>query len=95
MNEITERPRVLTVRSARTDSDGVAIEVKDSGKGIDPMQRDRIFDPFYSTKSDGLGMGLAISRSIVEQHGGKIQVVPGDGAGVTMRFTLPTTSGGT
>jgi PAS domain S-box-containing protein len=94
MNEVTERSRVLTIRTARADSDGVAIEVRDSGKGIDPVVRDRIFEPFYSTKSDGLGMGLAISRSIVEQHGGTIQAMPGDGAGVTMRFTLPTMSGG-
>jgi two-component system sensor kinase FixL len=94
MEGVTARPRVLTIRSERSDSGHVAVEVKDSGKGIDPSQRDRIFDPFYSTKTDGLGMGLAISRSIVEQHGGTIRATANDAAGVTMRLTLPAVSGG-
>jgi len=92
MDGVTGRPRVLTIRSERADSGDVAIAVKDSGKGIDPSHLARIFEPFYSTKASGLGMGLAISRSIVEQHGGKIRAASNDGAGVTMRLTLPAAS---
>jgi PAS domain S-box-containing protein len=94
MEGVTERPRVLTIRSGRADPSSVAVEVTDSGKGIDPSQSDRIFEPFYSTKADGLGMGLAITRSIVEQHGGRIRATPSGAAGVTMRLTLPPASGG-
>jgi signal transduction histidine kinase len=56
--------------------------------GLDPKNMERIFDAFYSTKSQGLGMGLAISRSIVENHGGKLWAVPNDGPGATFQFTL-------
>jgi two-component system sensor kinase FixL len=94
MDGVAGRPRVLTVRSERAGSGDVTIDVKDSGKGIEPSQLDRIFEPFYSTKAAGLGMGLAISRSIVEQHGGRIRAASNDGAGVTMRLTLPAASGG-
>ena len=94
MDGVAAGPHVLTIRSERADSGDVAIEAKDSGKGIDPSQLDHIFDPFYSTKAKGLGMGLAITRSIVEQHGGRIRATRNDGAGVTMRLTLPAAPGG-
>jgi PAS domain S-box-containing protein len=94
MADVADVSRELTVASRRvedaSDSDGVLVEVKDRGRGLDGGQAERIFDPFYSTKPGGLGMGLAISRSIVEKHGGRIWAVANDdGPGATMRFALP------
>jgi signal transduction histidine kinase len=79
----------LIVGSRREASGGVLVEVKDRGRGMDPAQANRIFEAFFSTKPAGLGMGLSVSRSIVEMHGGKLWATPNDGPGVTMRFTLP------
>jgi len=64
------------------------VAVQDSGSGIDPQLAPRIFEAFYSTKRGGMGMGLSISRSIIEQHGGKLWVVPHDGPGTTFHFTV-------
>jgi signal transduction histidine kinase len=63
--------------------------VRDSGPGLDSRHRDRVFEPFYTTKADGMGMGLAISRSIIEAHGGRLWAVQNDGPGETFQFTLP------
>ncbi|HYS09816.1 MAG TPA: PAS domain S-box protein, partial [Myxococcales bacterium] len=79
----------LTVASRRESSGEVLVEVRDRGRGIDRAQADRIFEAFFSTKPTGLGMGLSVSRSIVELHGGRIWATPNDGPGATMRFTLP------
>ena len=81
--------RALTIQSRRDDSGGIVVEVADRGKGLEPGQHERIFNPFYSTKPGGLGMGLAISRSIIETHGGRIWATPNDGPGVSMQFSLP------
>ncbi len=81
-------PRELVIRTQREASDGVRVAVQDSGSGIDPELADRIFDAFYTTKSSGMGMGLSISRSIVEQHGGRLWAEPNDGPGTTFHFTL-------
>jgi PAS domain S-box-containing protein len=94
MTGIDETSRVLTIRSRRGDADGVAVEVTDCGTGIKLEQREKIFEAFFSTKPGGLGMGLSISRSIVEAHGGRISASANGGAGVTMRFTLPAYPGG-
>jgi len=67
----------------------VEISFEDNGPGFAPDQRERIFEPFYTTKRDGLGMGLAISRSIVEAHGGRLDVSPNSQRGATARFVLP------
>ena len=75
--------------SARAESDMVQVSVRDTGPGIGDAVMQRIFEPFYTTKSEGLGMGLSISRSIVEAHGGKLWVETADGAGTTFHFTLP------
>jgi PAS domain S-box-containing protein len=86
--------RLLTISSRREDVGGVVVEVADCGRGLGPGQQERIFDAFFSTKPRGLGMGLSISRSIVETHGGKIWATPNDGPGATMHFTLPAMAGG-
>jgi PAS domain S-box-containing protein len=72
MSEIGERRRELTIVSATDGPDGVRIEVRDSGTGLDPEHATHLFEPFYTTKSEGLGIGLSISRSIVEAHGGRL-----------------------
>jgi signal transduction histidine kinase len=84
----------LTVGSSREASGAVLVEVKDCGRGIDQAQADRIFEAFFSTKPAGLGMGLSVSRSIVEMHGGKLWAAANDGPGATMRFTLPAAPAG-
>jgi len=70
----------------------VLVAVQDSGIGIDGQNLEKIFNAFYTTKSLGMGMGLAISRSIVENHGGRLWAVPNDGPGVTFEFALPVES---
>jgi C4-dicarboxylate-specific signal transduction histidine kinase len=87
MSMIAGRPRELLIKSAK-HSDGVLIQVQDSGPGIDPGQAERIFEPFFTEKPEGIGMGLSISRSIVESHGGRLSVVPGTN-GALFEFTLP------
>jgi two-component system sensor kinase FixL len=89
MGGTTSGSRALTIRSHGDDAGGVVVEVADRGKGLEPGQHERIFDPFYSTKPGGLGMGLAISRSILETHGGRIWATPNDGPGLSIQFSLP------
>jgi PAS domain S-box-containing protein len=88
MNTITDRHREMTIRSSQWESDKVIVAVQDSGVGINQQNLAKIFDAFYTTKSQGMGMGLAISRSIVENHGGRLWAVPNDGPGTTFQFTL-------
>ena len=89
MNTVTDRPREMLIRSCQQESDQVLVAVQDSGVGIDSQSLEKIFDTFYTTKSQGMGMGLAISRSIVENHGGWLWATPNDGPGVTFAFALP------
>jgi signal transduction histidine kinase len=83
-----EGSRDLLIRSRMQDS-SVVVAVQDSGPGLSPEVVDRLFDPFYTTKSAGLGMGLSICRSIVEAHGGKVWASRPAGQGATVQFTLP------
>src|SRR6202790_2213991 len=88
MRTIADRPRELLIRSGK-NPDGVLIQVRDSGRGLDPELADRIFAPFFTTKTQGIGMGLSISRSIIESHGGRVWAEPGPN-GALVQFTLPT-----
>jgi signal transduction histidine kinase len=88
MASVNDRPRELVICS-RTDKSGqVIVAVQDSGDGIDAENLEKIFDAFYTTKSQGMGMGLAISRSIVENHGGRLWAVRNEGPGATFQFAL-------
>jgi C4-dicarboxylate-specific signal transduction histidine kinase len=88
MHTIVDRPRELAIRTQREPADRVRVAVQDSGAGIDPELENRIFDAFCTTKRGGMGMGLSISRSIVDQHGGRLWAVPNDGPGTTFHFTV-------
>jgi C4-dicarboxylate-specific signal transduction histidine kinase len=90
MSSTIERPRVLRVRSKTDELDGVVITVEDSGVGIDPKSADRIFDTFYTTKPQGMGIGLAICQSIIEAHGGRISASSGNPHGSIFQVVLPT-----
>lgn len=89
MDAVEEWVRELLIRAQRNDSGGAQIEVHDRGVGIDPKDAERIFDVFYTTKPDGMGMGLRISRSIVEAHGGRIWATANNGRGARVQFLLP------
>jgi PAS domain S-box-containing protein len=89
MEPVTAQPRFLNIRTARGNARTVIISVCDSGVGLDPEQRDRIFDAFHTTKPLGMGMGLAISRSIVEAHGGRLWASANPDCGETFYFTVP------
>jgi len=90
---IIDRPRILRASSERDDPAGVIITLEDSGTGIDPKNIDRIFQPFFTTKSRGMGMGLSICRSIIEAHGGRLSASPALPYGTAFRVILPTDGG--
>jgi len=89
MHRTSAGPRELIISSAKNDAKGVRIAVQDSGIGLAPDNLDRLFSAFYTTKPDGMGMGLAISRSIVEAHGGRIWATPNAPRGAVFQFILP------
>jgi signal transduction histidine kinase len=79
----------LTIKSLMAEGGQLLISVSDTGVGLPPEQADQIFNAFFSTKAQGTGMGLSISRSIVESHGGRMWATPNSGRGATLNFTLP------
>jgi len=89
METVDDRPRELVIRSRPHDDDHVLVAVQDAGVGIDPSARDQLFDAFFTTKPGGMGMGLSISRSIIEAHGGRLWATPNPGHGATFHFALP------
>jgi signal transduction histidine kinase len=91
---ISGRKREVVIRSGATDARTVFIAVEDTGIGFDPATSDRLFDLFYTTKPNGMGMGLPISRFIAESHGGSLTALPKSPHGTVFRFTLPSRPGG-
>ena len=89
MSGVSEGSRDLLISSEKDAAGEVLVSVQDSGPGLPPDGFDRLFDAFYTTKTGGMGMGLSISRSIIEQHGGRIWASSGAHHGATIRFTLP------
>jgi signal transduction histidine kinase len=85
--------RELRIGTAAEATTGVTVEVGDSGPGLKPDEIERLFDAFYTTKSGGMGMGLAICRSIIEAHGGRLWAAPNVPMGAVLAFTLPIEGG--
>jgi PAS domain S-box-containing protein len=94
MSAVAGRPRELLVSSRRDESGGVIVSVRDSGLGLDPESAERLFDAFYTTKPEGMGMGLSVSRSIIEAHGGRLWAASDGRPGATFQFSLPAGGGG-
>jgi PAS domain S-box-containing protein len=89
MSTIDDRPRELLVRTEREEGNQVRLSVKDSGVGLTPQAADKIFQAFYTTKADGMGIGLSVSRSIIEAHQGRLWATRNDGPGSTFSFAIP------
>ena len=88
LSGVDGRPRQVVVRTI-AEGDSVCLSVQDNGAGFDPQTAENLFEPFYATKDDGMGMGLSRSRSIVERHQGRIWAVRNDGQGATFTFSVP------
>jgi PAS domain S-box-containing protein len=89
MSSVKEGPRELLISSGKTDSDGVLVAVRDSGPALTPATLKHVFDAFYTTKPGGMGIGLAICRSIIEAHGGRLWATPNATRGAVFQFNLP------
>jgi PAS domain S-box-containing protein len=89
MTSINDRPRELLIKTQRDGEDRVRLSVVDAGVGFSPEAGDQLFQPFYSTKNDGMGIGLAVSRSIIERHHGRLWAEPNAGPGATFSFSIP------
>ncbi len=89
MSTIHDRPRDLLIRTEPDDNDRVRLSVSDVGIGFEPQAADRLFEAFYTTKNEGMGIGLSVSRSIIERHHGRLWATPNNGPGVTFSFSIP------
>jgi PAS domain S-box-containing protein len=89
MVDVHDRPRQLLITTKLEDADHVRLTVRDTGMGLPPESLDSLFDAFYTTKSGGMGIGLFVSRSIVERHQGRLWAEPNDGSGATFSFSIP------
>jgi PAS domain S-box-containing protein len=88
MSAVTERPRQLQITTGNIGADQVQVTIEDTGTGLDPNTLEKIFEPFYTTKPGGMGMGLSISRSILHSHGGRLWATAKDGPGTVFHFAL-------
>jgi signal transduction histidine kinase len=91
MGTTDDRPRELLIRTERDEGNQVRLSVKDSEVSFPPQTADKLFQAFYTTKTDGMGIGLSISRSIIEAHQGRLWAAPNDGPGATFSFAIPCT----
>ena len=89
MDDVQGRPRLLLITTLRESNGYVSLSVRDEGAGFEGQNMDKIFDSFYTTKSGGMGIGLAVSRSIIDRHQGRLWAEPNDGPGATFAFTIP------
>ena len=89
MEDVHERPRHLLIRTERESDERVRVSFKDEGVGVDAENVDKLFESFYTTKSEGMGIGLSVSRSIIERHNGRLWAEPNDGPGATFAFSIP------
>jgi signal transduction histidine kinase len=89
MSGVEDHPRQLMIRTELDEGERVRLSVRDAGVGLDPQNADRLFQAFYTTKDDGMGVGLSVSRSIIESHHGRLWAEPNDGPGVTFSFSIP------
>lgn len=89
MSSVDNRPRQLLIRTKQDGNGAVRLSVQDNGVGIQPESINKLFDAFYTTKSDGMGIGLSVSRSIIETHQGSLWATPNDGPGATFSFSIP------
>jgi C4-dicarboxylate-specific signal transduction histidine kinase len=89
MSAVNDRPRELLIKTERDAGDRVRLSVKDAGVGFDPQTKDKLFQAFYSTKDDGMGVGLSVCRSIIENHQGQLWAVLNEGPGATFSFSIP------
>jgi signal transduction histidine kinase len=89
MRDVDDRPRRLVISTEREEGDGVRLRVRDAGVGFEPRDLKRLFEAFYTTKIDGMGIGLSVSRSIIERHHGRLWAELNDGPGATFSFSIP------
>jgi signal transduction histidine kinase len=89
MKPVQDRPHVLRIQSKYHQKHAVLVAVEDSGVGLNPEEMEKLFKTFYTTKTEGLGMGLSICRSIIEGHGGRLWAESNEGSGARFQFTLP------
>jgi signal transduction histidine kinase len=89
MSSVTDRPRQLVIKTEGDEGDRVRLAVQDTGVGLDSQAIDKLFQAFYTTKSSGMGIGLSISRSIIEKHRGRLWAAPNSGPGATFFFSIP------
>jgi C4-dicarboxylate-specific signal transduction histidine kinase len=89
MNGVDDRRRLVVIRTDQDRTDGVRLSVQDAGVGFAPEAANKLFETFYTTKSEGMGVGLSVSRSIIEYHGGRLWAAPNDGPGATFSFSIP------
>jgi PAS domain S-box-containing protein len=92
MREVEGRARQIVLKTDRDEGDGVRLSVQDAGTGIEPRNERKMFEPFYTTKAGGMGIGLSISHSIIERHRGRLWATANDGHGTTFSFTIPSRS---
>jgi signal transduction histidine kinase len=85
---LENRPKDLLIRTERDGSDCVRLSVRDAGVGVDAQNINKLFEAFYTTKSDGMGIGLSVSRSIIERHQGRLWAESNDGPGATFSFSI-------